>query len=64
LPPTAAGRALHARLRRERSALVEEWLRGLADDEAGRLAAALPLLEGLAAHLVEHAAVRARGGAR
>jgi DNA-binding MarR family transcriptional regulator len=61
---TAAGRALHARLRRERSALVEEWLRGLADDEAGRLAAALPLLEGLAAHLVEHAAARARAGAR
>jgi hypothetical protein len=36
----------------------------LADDEAGRLAAALPLLEGLAAHLVEHAAARARAGAR
>jgi DNA-binding MarR family transcriptional regulator len=66
---TAAGRALHARLRRERSALIEEWLGGLADDDAGRLAAALPLLEGLADHLVEHhatsrPAARARVGAR
>jgi len=67
---TAAGRALHARLRRERSALVEQWLVGLDHDAAGRLAAALPLLEGLADHLVEHAAgrpaatARVRAGAR
>jgi DNA-binding MarR family transcriptional regulator len=61
---TAAGRALHARLRRERSALVEEWLTGLANDDAGRLVAALPLLEGLADHLVEHASARAAAAPR
>ena len=55
---TAAGRALHARLRRERSALVEEWLTGLDPDDAGRVAAALPLLEGLADHLVARAGAR------
>jgi DNA-binding MarR family transcriptional regulator len=55
---TAAGRALHARLRRERSALVEEWLSGLDPDDAGRVLAALPLLEGLADHLVQRPGAR------
>jgi DNA-binding MarR family transcriptional regulator len=55
---TAAGRALHARLRRERSALVEEWLDGLDPDDAGRVAAAVRLLEGLADHLVQRVGAR------
>ena len=48
---TPAGAALHQRLRRERSALVEDWLAGLDGAAERRLTAALPLLEDLAEQL-------------
>jgi DNA-binding MarR family transcriptional regulator len=57
---TAEGRQRYEQLQRERSALVQEYVDGLAADEADRLATALPLLEGLADHLWRHQA----GGAR
>ncbi|MCU1605958.1 MAG: MarR family transcriptional regulator [Modestobacter sp.] len=48
---TPAGIDLYEQLQRERSALIDEYLAGLRPEEAGQLAAALPLLEGLANHL-------------
>jgi DNA-binding MarR family transcriptional regulator len=51
---TAAGRRRYEQLQADRSALVQEYLDGLDPADAGRLAAALPLLEGLADHLREH----------
>jgi DNA-binding MarR family transcriptional regulator len=49
---TPAGRELYERLQRERSALIEDYLGGLSADEVAGLVAALPLLEGLAEHLL------------
>jgi DNA-binding MarR family transcriptional regulator len=59
---TAEGRRRYEQLQAERSALVQEYLDGLDAEDAARLAAALPVLEGLAEHLREHhrAAVAAR----
>lgn len=48
---TAAGRALHQRLRRQRSQLVAERLSGLPAEQVSRLRAALPALETLAEQL-------------
>ncbi|MPQ96427.1 MarR family transcriptional regulator [Modestobacter sp. I12A-02628] len=48
---TDAGTVLYRRLQRERAARIETYLDGLDDEQAGRLAAALPVLEGLADHL-------------
>lgn len=53
---TAGGRQLYEQLQRERSALIQEYLDGLDREDADRLAAALPLLEGLAGHLLHHRA--------
>jgi DNA-binding MarR family transcriptional regulator len=51
---TGEGRQRYEQLQADRSALVQEYLDGLDADDAARLAAALPLLEGLAEHLREH----------
>ncbi|MCW2676358.1 MAG: hypothetical protein JWR70_1398, partial [Modestobacter sp.] len=48
---TPTGVELYEQLQRERSALIDEHLAGLRPEEADQLAAALPLLEGLANHL-------------
>jgi DNA-binding MarR family transcriptional regulator len=57
---TPAGRELYQRLQRERSALIEEHLRGLTGEQARTLVAALPLLEGLADHMADHLAEHLR----
>ncbi|WP_432535140.1 MarR family transcriptional regulator [Kineococcus arenarius] len=49
---TTEGRRLHERLQEERSALIQEYLDGLAPQAASALATALPLLEDLATHLL------------
>jgi DNA-binding MarR family transcriptional regulator len=59
---TAEGRQLYEQLQRERSALIQEYLDGLTREDADRLVAALPLLEGLADHLWRHG--DGAGGAR
>jgi DNA-binding MarR family transcriptional regulator len=51
---TAEGRQRYEQLQAERSGLIQDYLDGLAAADAARLAAALPLLEGLADHLREH----------
>ena len=51
---TPAGTQLYEQLQRDRSALIQEYLDGLDPGDADRLAAALPLLEGLAEHLWNH----------
>jgi DNA-binding MarR family transcriptional regulator len=48
-----AGRELYERLQHERSALIGDYLAGLSADQSRTLVAALPLLEGLADHLLE-----------
>ena len=60
---TPAGREVYERLQRERSALIEDYLGGLTGEGSAALVAALPLLEGLADHLVDSQAVRASAGA-
>ena len=57
---TAGGRELYTQSQRERSARVQEYLDGLGADDADRLVAALPLLEGVADHLWRHQAQGAR----
>jgi len=49
--PTAAGRKLAERIRRERTAALNEALEGLPDDDRHLLERALPALEGLAEQL-------------
>lgn len=49
---TPAGHDLYQRLQRERSALIDNYLGGLSAEESRTLVAALPLLEGLAEHLL------------
>jgi len=49
---TDAGRRLHERLQQERATLIQAHLDELAPEDTAALAAALPLLEGLAAHLL------------
>jgi DNA-binding MarR family transcriptional regulator len=51
---TGEGRRRYEQLQADRSALVQEYLHGLDADGAARLAAALPLIEGLADHLRDH----------
>src|SRR5437763_1545806 len=51
---TGEGRRRYEQLQADRSALLQEYLHGLDADGAARLAAALPLLEGLADHLRDH----------
>ena len=53
LRPTAAGRKLTERIRRERTDALNVALEGLAPDERERIVAALPALEHLADHLRE-----------
>ena len=60
---TPAGREVYERLQRERSALIEAYLGVLSGEDSATLVAALPLLEGLADHLVDAQAVRAGAGA-
>jgi DNA-binding MarR family transcriptional regulator len=50
---TPAGRELYERLQQERSALIDDYLGGLTAEQSRTLVAALPLLEGLADHLLE-----------
>lgn len=50
--PTAAGRALHLRLRKRRTDLFARQLGALDDPEAERLLAALPALETLAERML------------
>jgi DNA-binding MarR family transcriptional regulator len=50
---TPAGRDLYERLQRERAALIDEYLGRLTAEQSRALEAALPLLEGLADHLLE-----------
>jgi DNA-binding MarR family transcriptional regulator len=52
LEVTAGGRELYQQLQRERTALVEDYLQALPAEQVGRLVAALPVLEGLADHLL------------
>ena len=49
--PTAAGRKLAERIRRERTAALNTALEGLSDDDRELLERALPALEGLAEQL-------------
>ena len=49
--PTAAGRKLADRIRRERTAALNQALEGLPDDDRQMLERALPALEGLAEQL-------------
>jgi DNA-binding MarR family transcriptional regulator len=49
--PTAAGRKLAERIRRERTAALNKALEGLPDDDRDLLERALPALEGLAEQL-------------
>lgn len=49
--PTAAGRKLAERIRRERTAALNRALEGLSDDDRHMLERALPALEGLAEQL-------------
>jgi DNA-binding MarR family transcriptional regulator len=49
--PTAAGRKLAERIRRERTAALNQALEGLTDDDRELLERALPALEGLAEQL-------------
>ena len=49
---TPAGREVYERLQRERSALIDDYLGGLSAEQSRALAAALPVLEGLADHLL------------
>ncbi len=49
--PTAAGRKLAERIRRERTAALNQALEGLPDDDRHLLERALPALEGLAEQL-------------
>jgi DNA-binding MarR family transcriptional regulator len=51
--PTAAGRKLAERIRRERTAALNTGLEGLSDDDRDLLERALPALEGLAEQLKE-----------
>jgi DNA-binding MarR family transcriptional regulator len=51
--PTAAGRKLAERIRRERTAALNRALEGLPDDDRRLLEQALPALEGLAEQLRE-----------
>lgn len=50
---TAAGIALHLRLRAERTDLLARHLAAIPRDQAARLLSALPALESLARHLVD-----------
>jgi DNA-binding MarR family transcriptional regulator len=52
---TPSGAALYERHQKERTILIEDYVAGLSDAQAARLWKALPLLEGLAAHLQDHA---------
>jgi DNA-binding MarR family transcriptional regulator len=49
---TPAGTELYERLQRERSALIDDYLVGLSAEQSRALLSALPLLEGLADHLI------------
>jgi DNA-binding MarR family transcriptional regulator len=51
--PTAGGRKLAERIRRERTAALNDALEGLSDDDRHLLERALPALEGLAEQLRE-----------
>lgn len=51
--PTAAGRKLAERIRRERTAALNHGLEGLSDDDRDLLERALPALEGLAERLLD-----------
>ena len=52
LEVTGDGRELHQQLQRERTALIEDYLQALPPEQTRRLVAALPVLEGLADHLL------------
>jgi len=58
---TPAGRSLHQRLQRDRSMLIQQHLDQLPPDQLAALVAALPVLEGLADHLLR---TRGDGAAR
>jgi DNA-binding MarR family transcriptional regulator len=59
---TPAAAEIHDRLKRERGQVIAAYLAGLAPEQVAQLAAALPLLEGLADHLRARGAPAASAG--